>query len=64
MYCATEANDAAFREKSLAQLTWIDAEHAPPITKVRSLAAQAVAIRDGDLSSGRISEAALFDRDY
>ncbi|GJD43606.1 hypothetical protein AFCDBAGC_1458 [Methylobacterium cerastii] len=63
VHCAFAASDAAFRDRLLAKLASIHAEHAPPITKVQSPAEQAAAILEGELSSGRISEAALFDAD-
>ena len=64
VHCAFGSGDATFRDRLLAKLASIHAAHAPLITKVQGLAAQAAAILEGELSAGRISEAALFDADY
>ncbi|TXN39302.1 PilZ domain-containing protein, partial [Methylobacterium sp. WL93] len=64
VHCAFQANDGAFRDKLLAKIASIHAEHAPLIVKVQALAAQAASILEGELAAGRVSEAALFDTDY
>jgi methyl-accepting chemotaxis protein len=64
VHCAFQANDGAFRDKLLAKIASIHAEHAPLIAKVQALAAQAASILEGELAAGRVSEAALFDTDY
>ncbi|MCJ2010596.1 methyl-accepting chemotaxis protein [Methylobacterium sp. J-092] len=64
VHCAFQANDEAFRDKLLAKIASIHAEHAPLIVKVQTLAAQAASILEGELAAGRVSEAALFDTDY
>ncbi len=64
LHCAFRPTEPETRERLMATLAQVQAEHAPLIARAQSVAARVQTLMEAELAAGRLTEVSLFDADY